>query len=60
MGIGDLGGKAKDFLDSDKGEQHSDDALEKGSDFIGERTGGKYDEHLDEGVDTADKRIGDE
>ncbi|MFH5821713.1 antitoxin [Georgenia sp. AZ-5] len=55
MGIGD---KAKDFLSTDKGEQKSDDALEKGSDFVSDKTGGKYDERLDKGVDAADDRIG--
>ncbi|MPV36394.1 antitoxin [Georgenia subflava] len=60
MGIGDLGDKAKDFANSDKGEQMSDDALEKGSDFASDKTGGKYDEHLDKGTGAADKKIGDE
>lgn len=60
MGIGDLGGKAKDFLGSEKGEDVSDDALKKGSDFASEKTGGKYDEKLDKGVDAADERLGNE
>lgn len=60
MGIGDFTEKGKDFLDSEKGEQKSDDALERGSDFASEKTGGKYDEHLDKGTGAADRRIGDE
>ncbi|WP_043496793.1 antitoxin [Georgenia sp. SUBG003] len=60
MGIGDLADKGKDFLGSDKGEQASDDALEKGSDLAGDRTGGKYDDKIEKGSDAADRRIGNE
>jgi hypothetical protein len=60
MGVGDLAGKGKDFLDSDKGEKASDDALQKGSDLAGEKTGGKYEDQIDKGSDAADKRIGNE
>jgi hypothetical protein len=60
MGIGDLGKKAQDALGTEQGEQKSDDALQKGSDALGEKTGGKYDEQIDKGRDAADKRIGDE
>jgi len=58
MSVGDFTEKGKDFLGSEKGEQVSDDALERGSDFAGDKTGGKYDEHLDKGADAADERIG--
>lgn len=57
MGIAD---KGKDFLGGEKGEQVSDDALEKGSDLASEKTGGKHDDKLDKGADAADKRLGNE
>ena len=60
MGIGDLGKKASDALNSEQGEQRSDDALDKGSDFVDQKTGGKYDEKIDSGRDAADKKVGTE
>ena len=33
--------------------------LEKAGDFADEKTGGKYDEQIDHGVDTAQERTGD-
>jgi hypothetical protein len=54
MGIDDLAGK----LDSDKGEQVSDSALEKGEGAASQATGGTHDEHLEKAGDLADKRIG--
>jgi hypothetical protein len=56
--IGGLGDKAKDFLDSEQGEQRSDQALDKASELADEKTGGKYDEQIDKGRDAADERIG--
>ena len=58
MDIGGFGDKAKDFLDSEQGEQRSDQALDKAAEFADEKTGGKYDEQIDKGRDAADERIG--
>ena len=41
--MSDLGGKAKDFLSSDKGEQASDAALGKGAEAADRATGGGLD-----------------
>ncbi|WP_324649326.1 antitoxin [Georgenia sp. H159] len=57
MGIAD---KAKDALGGEKGEQHSDDALDRASDFADDKTGGKHADKIDQGRDAADKRIGNE
>jgi hypothetical protein len=54
----DFGDKAKDFLQSDKGEQVSDGALGKAGDAVDERTGGKFDKQVDQAEHTADGRIG--
>ncbi len=51
--------KAKDFLDSDKGEKASDGALDKGAEFAEGRAGGHADQ-IAKGRDTADRKIGDE
>lgn len=58
MGIGGFGDKAKEFLDSEQGEQRSDQALEKAEQFADEKTGGKYDQQIDKGRDLADEHIG--
>jgi hypothetical protein len=55
MGLMD---KAKDALDSDKGEQASDQALDKGEQLADQKTGDKYDQQIDKGRDLADERIG--
>ncbi|GHE14169.1 antitoxin [Klenkia taihuensis] len=52
-----LGDKAKDFLNSDKGEQASDGALDKGADLAEGRAGGHADK-VDQGRDALDDRIG--
>lgn len=51
------------FLDKakDLAEQHDDkvdQGLEKAGDFADQKTGGKYDEQIDKGVDTAQERTG--
>jgi hypothetical protein len=53
-----LGDKAKDFLDSDKGEQVSDQALDKGEQLADQKTGGQHAAQIDKGRDAADERIG--
>jgi hypothetical protein len=48
--------KAKEF--ADKHDKHVDQALEKVGEQIDQRTGGKYSEHIDKGVDQAQQRTG--
>lgn len=57
MGLSD---KAKDFLSSDKGEKHSDDALDRVADAADGKSGGKHADKIQQGRDAADKRIGTE
>jgi hypothetical protein len=56
--FGGLADKAKDFLNTDKGENVSDGALKKGDDAISKKTGGKFDDKIDTAREAADKRIG--
>jgi hypothetical protein len=49
--------KAKEF--ADKHDAQVDQALEKVGEQIDQRTGGKYSDHIDKGVDEAQKRTGD-
>jgi pimeloyl-ACP methyl ester carboxylesterase len=58
MDLGGLADKAKNALDSEQGEQHSDQALDKAEQLADEKTGGKYDQQIDKGRDLADQRIG--
>ena len=58
MGIGDMGKKAEQFLDSEQGEQRSDQALDKAEQFADEKSGGKFDSQIDKGRDAADEHIG--
>lgn len=58
MDVGGLGNKAKDALNSEQGEQRSDQALDKAEQFADDKTGGKYDEQTDKVGDMADQRIG--
>jgi hypothetical protein len=50
--------KAKDALNSDKGEQLSDQALDKGGQVADQKTGGQHTSQIDKGRDLADERIG--
>jgi hypothetical protein len=50
--------KAKDALNSDKGEQASDKALDKGEQVAEQKTGGQHASQIDKGRDAADERIG--
>jgi MT0933-like antitoxin protein len=57
----DLGGmadKAKNALNSEKGEQASDKGLDKAEQFADQRTGGTHDAQIDKARDMADQRIG--
>ena len=60
MDVGGLGDKAKDALNSEQGEQRSDQALDKAEQIADDKTGGKYDEQTDKVGDMADQRIGQE
>jgi hypothetical protein len=56
--MGGLGDKAGDFAKSEKGEQMSDDALEKGDDAASKASGGKFDDKIDDGRKAADEKVG--
>jgi hypothetical protein len=49
--------KAKDM--ADQHDDQVDQGLEKAGDFADQKTGGKYDNQIDKGVDTAQQRTGD-
>ncbi|GAB3607554.1 hypothetical protein GCM10027413_29630 [Conyzicola nivalis] len=55
-----LGDKAKDFANSDKGEQATDAGLDKAGDAASSASGGKFDEKIDGASDAADKKVGDQ
>jgi MT0933-like antitoxin protein len=52
--------KAKDFLNSDKGEQVSDKGLDKAGQIADQKTGGTHDAQIDKGRDLADGKLGTE
>ncbi|WBB91234.1 antitoxin [Verrucosispora sp. WMMC514] len=54
--MGDFMNKAKDF--ADKHDKQVDQGLERAGDMANKRTGGKYDQHIDKGVDQAQARTG--
>ena len=56
--MADLGDKAKDFLQSDKGEHASDSALHKAGDAVDDRSGGKFDDEVGSAENAADEHIG--
>jgi MT0933-like antitoxin protein len=58
MDVGGRGDKAKDALNSEQGEQRSDQALDKAEQFADDKTGGKYDQQSDKVGDMADQRLG--
>ena len=58
MDLGGLADKAKDALNSEQGEQRSDQALDKAEQLADERTGGRFDQQTDKARDLADERIG--
>jgi hypothetical protein len=58
MDIGGLGDKAKDALNSEQGEQRSDQALDKAEQFADDKTGGTHDQQLDKARDMGDERLG--
>lgn len=60
MGLGDFADKAKDAVNSDKGEEVSDNAFDKGADKLNDATGGKFEDQIDKGKDAADDHVGNE
>ncbi|WP_246078846.1 antitoxin [Modestobacter excelsi] len=52
--------KAKDALNSDKGEQVSDKGLDKAGQIADQKTGGTHDAQIDKGRDLADGKLGTE
>ena len=58
MDVGGWADKAKDALDSEQGEERSDQALDKAEQFADQKTGDKYDSQIDKARDMADERIG--
>ena len=56
-GFGDAAGK---FLDSDKGEQLSDSALDKAANIASAKAGDSHGEQVDTIRDAADRKLGDE
>ena len=60
MGLGDLGNKAQDALNTDKGEQISDQGIDKAHDAASGVGGGKFDDQIQQGRDAADQRVGDD
>ncbi|MFD1722160.1 antitoxin [Amnibacterium endophyticum] len=52
--------KAKDALNSDKGESTSDSVLDKAARFADEKTGGKHTDKIEQARDAADDRVGNE
>jgi hypothetical protein len=60
MGLDDLTNKAKDAMNSDKGEQISDQGLDKAADAANNVTGGKFEDQINKGRDSADDKLGNE
>lgn len=52
--------KAQEFLKSDKGEQVSDQVLDKAAAAADKATGGKHTDKIASARDAADKRLGTE
>ncbi|QNE89528.1 antitoxin [Corynebacterium incognita] len=57
MGIFD---KAKDAMNSDKGEQISDSALDKGVDAANQKFGDQHADKIDKAREAADGKLGNE
>lgn len=58
MGFDDLVNKGKDALNSEQGEQHSDQAIQGAGDGFDTMTGGKFAEHTDRAQQHADGFVG--
>lgn len=53
-----LGDKAKDFVDSDKGEKATDQGLDKAAGAADKATGGGHSDQVDKAQQAADDKIG--
>lgn len=60
MGLGDFADKAKDAVKSEQAEGVTDDVLDKGADFANDKTGGKFEDQVNQGRDAADGQLGNE
>lgn len=60
MGLDDLTNKAKDAMNSDKGEEITDQGLDKASDAANNVTGGKFEDQINKVRDGADDKLGNE
>lgn len=58
MGLDDLTNKAKDAVNSEKGEEFSDQGLDKATDFANDKTGGKFEDQINQGRDGVDGKLG--
>lgn len=58
MGFDDIAGKAKDFLNSDKGEEISDQVLDGAAGLANKVTGNKFSDRVEGARDAADDHIG--
>jgi hypothetical protein len=57
MGFDELKKKASELLGN---EEKTDDALDRAARFANEKTGGKYEDKVQQGRDFADGKVGDE
>ncbi|GAA4419295.1 hypothetical protein GCM10023169_09820 [Georgenia halophila] len=60
MGIRDFADKAKESLNTEKGENATDSAFDTVSEKADRLTGGRYSDKIDSARETADERIGNE
>ena len=60
MNFGEMEQKGEQFLDSEKGEKYSDEALQKAQHFADQRTGDKYDDQIGKAEQFADEHIGEQ
>jgi hypothetical protein len=56
--MSNLGDKAKDFANSDKGEQATDAGLDKAAGAADKATGGDHGDQVDKAEHAADDKIG--
>ena len=60
LGLDDLTNKAKDAVNGEKGEEFSDQGLDKATDFANDKTGGKFEDQINQGRDGVDGKLGNE
>lgn len=57
VGFDELKNKATEALGN---EDQTDSALDKGADFVGEKTGGQHDDKIQKGRDFLDDKLGEQ